>query len=307
MKSLIIFSTATAITLLSPLASATIGGPACVPAFASQPTANTLQRDFRSPAYRPLAAAPAYRRYAPLPYAGPGYYSGMPGFPAPVMPGMGGFPGFGGMPGIGGFPTGSAPWGGMPWNDGPWGGAPWGTPYPLYPVMQSPAASDGNIDVNDEIIVADDAPDGPLVPVDTDQDGVFNNADLCPDTAPTTTVDGLGCAMDAAIVLEGVNFHTDSATLTDESIAILDGVAATLVANPGVKVEVAGHTDSDAADDYNLTLSQSRAETVVAYLSGHGVSADAMTAKGYGESQPLAANDSPEHKASNRRVELRRL
>jgi OOP family OmpA-OmpF porin len=173
-------------------------------------------------------------------------------------------------------------------------------PYPLAaPAVDDTAADDQLITGTESSI--------PAGPVDTDQDGVFDSADLCANTVPTAKVDGLGCSLDANIVLEGVNFHTDSAKLTDASIAILDGVAKTLTSNPNIKVEVAGHTDSDAADDYNLKLSQSRAETVVAYLASHGVKADHMTARGYGEAAPLVANDNAANKAINRRVELRRL
>jgi len=253
----------------------------------------------------------------------------------------------GGMPGMGGFPGGAGPWGGAPFggpfnggpfngpfnggpfNGGPfkgpfggaapwdpigWGSAPWGAPWgagypiaaPLAPTDEADADADADADVDDQLITGPDSTI-PAAPIDTDQDGVFDSADLCANTDPTAKVDGLGCSLDAHIVLEGVNFHTDSAKLTDDSITILNGVAKTLTSNPSVKVEVAGHTDSDAADDYNLKLSHARAEAVVAYLSAHGVQTDHMTAKGYGETQPLVANDSTKHKATNRRVELRRL
>lgn len=108
-------------------------------------------------------------------------------------------------------------------------------------------------------------------------------------------------------MLRGVNFKTDSDELTAESLEILDGVAATLASHPEIKVMVAGHTDSDGDDAYNKDLSQRRAQSVVNYLVDNGVSRDNMIAKGYGEEQPIAANDSAEGKAENRRVELNRL
>ncbi len=144
-------------------------------------------------------------------------------------------------------------------------------------------------------------------PVDSDQDGVFNPSDLCPDSAAGAPVDAFGCEQNAAIVLLGVNFKTDSAELTGESLAILDSVSTTLVANPDIRVEVAGHTDSDGDDAYNKDLSQRRCESVVAYLAGKGVQAENMTAMGYGEEQPVAGNESAEGKAQNRRVELNRM
>ena len=106
------------------------------------------------------------------------------------------------------------------------------------------------------------------------------------------------------MTLNGVNFDFDSARLRPESIAILDKAVATLKEWGDVKVEVAGHTDSVGTDEYNLNLSQSRAETVRAYLIDKGIPADRLTAKGYGESMPEADNDTAEGRFKNRRVEL---
>lgn len=161
---------------------------------------------------------------------------------------------------------------------------------PYYPVMMRPVA-----------------PMEPSGPPDGDNDGIVDNADLCPDTAEGVAVDALGCDDAARIVLRGVNFKTDSDELTAESLAILDGVATTLSANPQIKVMVAGHTDSDGEDAYNKDLSQRRAQSVVNYLSENGVDRDSLIAKGYGEEQPVAGNDTAEGKAQNRRVELNRL
>ncbi len=152
-------------------------------------------------------------------------------------------------------------------------------------------------------------PTAPVKPisVDDDNDTVLNSSDFCPNTAAGTQVDGFGCAIDEVIVLRGVNFHTDSDRLTDESIVILDGVSTTLNAHPDLKLEVSGHTDSVAENNYNKDLSQRRAERVREYLIGKGAVADNLTAKGYGEERPVASNDTAEGKALNRRVELNRL
>ena len=69
-------------------------------------------------------------------------------------------------------------------------------------------------------------------------------------------------------------------------------------------VEVAGHTDSRTSDAYNQALSQRRAKVVFDYLVAHGIDASRMTWKGYGESQPIATNDTAEGRAQNRRTEL---
>lgn len=109
------------------------------------------------------------------------------------------------------------------------------------------------------------------------------------------------------LILEGVNFITDSAELTPESKTTLDRTAASLKAWPEVRVEIGGHTDSVADAAYNLELSQRRAETVRAYLIHEGISAHRLVAKGYGETKPIAPNDTEAGRARNRRVELTRI
>jgi outer membrane protein OmpA-like peptidoglycan-associated protein len=109
------------------------------------------------------------------------------------------------------------------------------------------------------------------------------------------------------LILEGVNFITDSAELTPESKSTLDRTAASLRAWPEVRVEIGGHTDSVADDAYNLELSQRRAETVRAYLIHEGIHASRLVAKGYGETRPIAPNDTESGRAKNRRVELTRI
>jgi outer membrane protein OmpA-like peptidoglycan-associated protein len=109
------------------------------------------------------------------------------------------------------------------------------------------------------------------------------------------------------LVLEGVNFASGKAVLLEGSKNILDNVAASLIAHPEVKVEVAGHTDAIGSDASNLKLSQARANTVLDYLISKGVPAAQLTAKGYGESKPIADNATPEGRAKNRRVELKRM
>jgi OOP family OmpA-OmpF porin len=110
--------------------------------------------------------------------------------------------------------------------------------------------------------------------------------------------------MPSALVLTGVTFDNDQATLRPDAIAILDRAAFTLQQWGNVKVEVAGHTDSWSDDAHNLSLSQRRAETVRAYLVSRGVAADRLSARGYGESRPIADNATEIGRAQNRRVEL---
>ena len=82
-------------------------------------------------------------------------------------------------------------------------------------------------------------------------------------------------------------------------------MAASLVANAAIKIEIGGHTDNTGASATNLRLSQARADAVRAYLASKGVGPERMVAKGYGASQPVAPNTTPTGRAQNRRVELR--
>ncbi|KVW95490.1 OmpA family protein [Thiobacillus denitrificans] len=108
----------------------------------------------------------------------------------------------------------------------------------------------------------------------------------------------------ATLVLEGVNFDFDKAVIRPGDYAKLDQNVTTLKTWGDVDVEVAGHTCSIGTEAYNLGLSQRRAEAVRNYLISKGVSADRLTAKGYGESRPAVSNDTREGRAQNRRVEL---
>lgn len=147
-------------------------------------------------------------------------------------------------------------------------------------------------------------------PLDSDGDGIPDAVDKCPTVPAPGTVDGCPpkaeepAPLPKKLVLEGVNFDNDSAALRPDAIAILDQAAATLKEWGEVKVEVAGHTDSVSSDAYNQKLSERRAEAVRAYLIGKGVAAERLTAKGYGEAQPIADNTTAEGRAKNRRVEL---
>ena len=109
------------------------------------------------------------------------------------------------------------------------------------------------------------------------------------------------------LILEGVTFITDSAELTAESRTRLNRTAASLRQWPNVRVEIGGHTDSVADDAYNMELSQRRAESVRSYLIQKGIHASRLTAKGYGETHPIAPNDTESGRARNRRVELTRV
>ena len=141
--------------------------------------------------------------------------------------------------------------------------------------------------------------------LDGDGDGVLDSADQCPTTPAGDRVDSKGCSLPTVLNLKGVNFDNNKDTLRPDAAAILDDAVATLKRYPALKVEIAGHTDSANSDAYNLDLSQRRAKAVLDYFVGHGVEADRLSAKGYGEAEPIADNASADGRFKNRRVELR--
>jgi OOP family OmpA-OmpF porin len=106
------------------------------------------------------------------------------------------------------------------------------------------------------------------------------------------------------IVLRGVNFAFDSAALTPEAEVILQAAVEALNESPGVRVQVAGHTDSTGPEAYNQGLSERRARSVADYLSANGISASRLTVVGFGEAQPVADNGTRDGRAQNRRTEL---
>jgi outer membrane protein OmpA-like peptidoglycan-associated protein len=109
------------------------------------------------------------------------------------------------------------------------------------------------------------------------------------------------------VTLRGVNFELGKAVLLPISRDILEEVARSLVTNPAVRVEVAGHTDSTGSRALNERLSLARAESVKAFLIENGVAADRMEVQGYASTQPVASNKTVSGRAQNRRVELRRI
>lgn len=114
------------------------------------------------------------------------------------------------------------------------------------------------------------------------------------------------------IRIPNIQYEFDkSAILESSKIAIDTTVLALMEANPEVIIEIQSHTDSKGSEQYNLKLSQSRAESVVTYLMSKGIKKERLTAKGYGESKPVAPNDkpdgsdNPEGRALNRRTDFK--
>lgn len=107
-----------------------------------------------------------------------------------------------------------------------------------------------------------------------------------------------------SFVIPDINYATNSADIDRVSQLILDEFADYLIKNPGISVEIGGHTDNRGSTESNLALSMDRAFEVKGYLERKGVPGDRVKAKGYGPNKPVASNDSAEGRAQNRRTEF---
>jgi len=145
---------------------------------------------------------------------------------------------------------------------------------------------------------------GVVSPDDADGDGISDQFDQCSQTSFGTPVDSSGCAMFNG-TLEGVNFLTGSDTLTDDARVVLDEVARTLNNFADIRVSIESHTDNRGLESNNMALSRNRALAVVRYLIAQGVRIERMEARAFGETAPIADNNTRTGRLLNRRVEFR--
>lgn len=158
---------------------------------------------------------------------------------------------------------------------------------------------------------------------DSDGDGVPDIHDKCPNTESGVRVDGAGCPLpqpkqiiekekvvvtqeDRKVVDEAIKdlqFDVNKSTIRPESYASLDRVAELLV-NKNFSLKLAGNTDNTGNFQHNMALSKERAEAVKQYLVSKGANPSRIEAVGYGSTQPIATNDTPEGRQQNRRVEF---
>ena len=109
---------------------------------------------------------------------------------------------------------------------------------------------------------------------------------------------------DGKIVVNGIKFDINKATLRPESMGPINKIYKLMVKNPDIKFSVEGHTDSDGDDATNLTLSKARGKSVMDKLISMGIDKSRLKSNGFGESKPIDTNGTPEGKANNRRVEF---
>jgi OOP family OmpA-OmpF porin len=155
------------------------------------------------------------------------------------------------------------------------------------------------------VAVAAPAP-APKADVDSDGDGVFDSKDQCPDTPKQYKVDAVGCPLELTETVSvklAVKFDTAKSIVKDEYVDDIGNLAKFMNQYANTVVTVEGHTDSQGSDAYNEKLSQSRAEAVKQVLiSKFGIDAERVTAKGFGEAQPAADNNTAAGREENRRV-----
>jgi outer membrane protein OmpA-like peptidoglycan-associated protein len=158
--------------------------------------------------------------------------------------------------------------------------------------------------------VASEDPKKNGCPPDRDGDGIPDATDACPDAPGPASNDPAknGCPL-ARIengqvrITEQVLFKTDSAEILHDSDGLLMAVATILKEHPELKkVRVEGHTDNKGSAAYNKNLSDKRAASVMKWLVTAGVDKKRLTSKGYGMTQPITSNDTPEGRQQNRRV-----
>ena len=139
-----------------------------------------------------------------------------------------------------------------------------------------------------------------VVDNDIDKDGVSNTEDKCPNTPVGKVVDENGCRK---IIRLHVNFDFDKYDVKKAEMDKIEKVVEFLNENPTFSVVLDGHTDSKGSEKYNLSLAQKRAQEVAKVLVAKGIDAKKIVTNSFGETQPIATNDTEEGRAQNRRVD----
>jgi OOP family OmpA-OmpF porin len=140
----------------------------------------------------------------------------------------------------------------------------------------------------------------PLAVGDSDEDGIPDNMDQCPNTPLSAPVNSKGCWM-----IENVEFDFNQYNLKPESITTLEEVAGVMRENPAVTVRIDGHTDNVGGEEYNMTLGGRRAEAARQFLINQGVPAERLSIESFGYSRPTATNSTDWGRARNRRAEFK--
>jgi type IX secretion system PorP/SprF family membrane protein len=146
-------------------------------------------------------------------------------------------------------------------------------------------------------------------PKDTDKDGIIDKYDNCPRTMGDASNGGCPIVSDnqksiISKAISNLEFENNSANITKGSYMALDMLAILLSEKSDWKMRIAGHTDNVGNDEFNMNLSKQRSEAVRDYLTKKGIDASRIMAEYYGETRPIAPNDTPQGREKNRRVEM---
>jgi OOP family OmpA-OmpF porin len=133
--------------------------------------------------------------------------------------------------------------------------------------------------------------------LDADIDGILDSLDKCPQTPQTADVDEKGCWATPDIL-----FDFDSTEIKPRYHTALEIIIAVIKKNPGLKIEIQGHTDSMGPESYNQMLSEKRALAVKEYMVRNGIESERLKAVGFGATQNVASNESDAGRALNRRI-----
>ncbi|ADD67686.1 OmpA/MotB domain protein [Denitrovibrio acetiphilus DSM 12809] len=170
-------------------------------------------------------------------------------------------------------------------------------------VVKKDSDGDGVFDDEDQ---CPDTPDGYPVNAmgctpDTDGDGVYDFEDRCPNTIKGVKVNSAGCF--TARTLD-VRFKTNSSEIDESYVDDIILFVKFMKDSPAINIEIQGHADSRGTDDYNMVLSEKRAKSVAKMLTEkYGIAENRISVIGYGETKPIAPNDSPENMRKNRRID----
>lgn len=147
--------------------------------------------------------------------------------------------------------------------------------------------------------------DGSGCPLDVDGDGIPDSKDACPTEKGTIELNGCPPATSTGMVMDAIQFEFNSSVLRTDAYPTLDKLSSDLRANSSQNIQLDGHASAEGTDEYNMSLSRDRANSVKTYLVNSGVASGRISTTAYGERRPVASNATEAGRIKNRRVEFR--
>ena len=142
-------------------------------------------------------------------------------------------------------------------------------------------------------------------PLDSDNDGIIDEKDNCPDEKGLASNDGCPKLNTKAFNYKNIQFEFNSSVLKTSSYPVLDAIALQMKNSVETRFQLNGHSSAEGSDERNMMLSVDRANAVKAYLVNNGIKNSSLITKGFGEARPIVANSTEANKALNRRVEIK--